>query len=256
MSFALQNDCDYYTTYIFKILLHRQHFCDTITIYCVLGIINTHYGVVVIFDTTSGLMLTNAEYTGLNECFQPVEKTFNKGEIITIYSPENDSIGIIKSGLAYILTENNEEQRRISDYFKSGDFFGLSFLPVTEEKFFYMYAKTDCTVDFIKYRKLINCCEKHCQKHTVLLDKILTQMIKKQTTHVDILAQRTLRSKLITYFHYQKSEVGSSKFTLPLPYSDLADYLAVDRSAMMRELKKLTDENIIAVNKRMIEIKQ
>lgn len=255
MSFALQNDCDYYTTYNFKNLLHRQHFCDTITIYCVLGIINTHYGVVVIFDTTSGLMLTNAEYTGLNECFQPVEKTFNKGEIITIYSPENDSIGIIKSGLVYILTENNDEQRRIADYCKSGDCFGLSFMPVTEEKYYYMYAKTKCSVDFIKYQRLINCCEKHCRKHSLLIDRVFTQMIKKQTAHVDMLAQRTLRSKLLAYFNYLKSEADSNKFSLPLPYSDLADYLAVDRSAMMRELKNLADENIITADRREIELK-
>ena len=34
-------------------------------------------------------------------------------------------------------------------------------------------------------------------------------------------------------------------FTLPYSYTDLADYLSIDRSAMMRELKLLIDEGFV-----------
>ena len=47
---------------------------------------------------------------------------------------------------------------------------------------------------------------------------------------------------------------NSNAFTLPMPFSDLADYLAVDRSAMMRELKKLNDEKIIKTTIRKITL--
>ena len=43
-------------------------------------------------------------------------------------------------------------------------------------------------------------------------------------------------------------------FYLPLPLSDLADYLSVDRSAMMREIKKMNEENIIISEKRKITV--
>ena len=37
-------------------------------------------------------------------------------------------------------------------------------------------------------------------------------------------------------------------FTIPYNYTDLADFLSVDRSAMMRELKLLIDEGFVEKN--------
>lgn len=205
-------------------------------------------------DMSIDSRLTNVELIGLNECFAPVERVYDRGEIITICSPENDIIGIIKSGIAYLSTINSEEQRRIIDYYMRGNAFGKHFLPDTEEKLFYVYAKTKCTVDFIKYKKLITCCEKNCSKHVMLINQIMMTTARKSLAHVDILCQRTLRSKLMSFFEYLESEEKSRSFTLPLPFSDLADYLGVDRSAMMREIKKLNEEKIISTDKRRITL--
>ncbi len=205
-------------------------------------------------DMSIDSRLTNVELIGLNECFSPVERVYERGEIITICSPENDIIGIIKSGIAYLSTINSEEQRRIIDYYMRGNAFGKHFLPDTEEKLFYVYAKTKCTVDFIKYKKLITCCEKNCSKHVMLINQIMMTTARKSLAHVDILCQRTLRSKLMSFFEYLESEEKSRSFTLPLPFSDLADYLGVDRSAMMREIKKLNEEKIISTDKRRITL--
>lgn len=198
--------------------------------------------------------LTNADFIGLRECFSPVSRTYNRGEIITICSPENDTIGIITSGTAYLSTLNAEEQRRIIDYYQKGNVFGKHFLPDTEENLFYVMAKTNCTVEFIKYKKLINCCEKRCAKHVAFIDHMIMTTARKSLVHIDILCQRTLRSKLISFFEYLSAEENSHKFTLPLPLSDLADYLAVDRSAMMREIKKLNEEGIISSDKRKVTL--
>lgn len=198
--------------------------------------------------------LTNADFIGLRECFSPVLRTYNRGEIITICSPENDTIGIITSGTAYLSTLNAEEQRRIIDYYQKGNVFGKHFLPDTEENLFYVMAKTNCTVEFIKYKKLINCCEKRCAKHVAFIDHMIMTTARKSLVHIDILCQRTLRSKLMSFFEYLSAEENSHKFTLPLPLSDLADYLAVDRSAMMREIKKLNEEGIISSDKRKVTL--
>ena len=198
--------------------------------------------------------LTNTDLIGLKECFAPTERVYERGEIITICSPEDDTIGIIKSGIAYLSTINSEEQRRIIDYYMRGNAFGKHFLPDTEEKLFYVYAKTKCTVDFVKYKKLITCCGKNCAKHVAFIDHIMMTTARKSLVHVDILCQRTLRSKLMSFFEYIESEEKSNSFTLPLPFSDLADYLGVDRSAMMREIKKLNEEKIISNDKRKVTI--
>lgn len=206
------------------------------------------------FDFSLDLRLTNAEIIGLNECFAPVTREYKKGEIITICSPDDDTIGIIRSGTAYLSTINSEEQRRIIDYYQQGNIFGKHFLPETDEKLFYVLAKTKCTVDFIKYKKLITCCEKNCSKHVALIDSVIMMTAKKAMIHIDVLGQRTLRTKLLSFFEYMKIEEKSNTFVLPLPFSDLADYLAVDRSALMRELKKLNKEKVIVSDKRKITL--
>ena len=200
------------------------------------------------------LGVTNADLIGLRECFSPVSRTYKRGEIITICSPENDTIGIITSGTAYLSTLNTEEQRRIVDYYQKGNVFGKHFLPDTDENLFYVLAKTNCTVEFIKYKKLITCCEKTCAKHVAFIDHMVMTTARKSLVHIDILCQRTLRSKLMSFFEYLSADEKSNKFTLPLPLSDLADYLAVDRSAMMREIKKLNDEGIISSDKRKVSL--
>jgi predicted transcriptional regulator len=40
-------------------------------------------------------------------------------------------------------------------------------------------------------------------------------------------------------------KAGAQSFTLPFSLSTLADYIATDRSAMMRELKRLKEEEIV-----------
>lgn len=200
------------------------------------------------------LGFANADLIGLKECFSPITKTYKRGEIITICSSENDTIGIITSGTAYLSTLNTEEQRRIIDYYQKGNVFGKHFLPDTDENLFYVLAKTNCTVEFIKYKKFITCCENNCAKHVTLIDHLIMTTARKSLVHIDILCQRTLRSKLMSFFKYLSTNEKSNKFTLPLPLSDLADYLAVDRSAMMREIKKLNTEGIISSEKRKITL--
>ncbi len=191
-------------------------------------------------------------FISLPGCFTPVEREYTAGEVITICSPENDTIGIIKSGMAYLTTINTADQRRIVDYYEKGNVFGKHFLPDTEDKLFYVLAKTNCKVAFVKYQKFITCCEKCCNEHVALIDRLVMSTARKSLVHVDVLCQRTLRSKLMSYFEYLKIEKNSQSFTLPLPLTDLADYLAVDRSAMMREIKKLNEENIIKSDKRKV----
>jgi CRP-like cAMP-binding protein len=63
---------------------------------------------------------------------------------------------------------------------------------------------------------------------------------------VDVLSRRSIREKLLCYFRQLADKNGGKTFQLPFSLSTLADYIATDRSAMMRELKKLKEEEIIA----------
>lgn len=198
--------------------------------------------------------LTNAAIMGLSECFSPVIRDFKRGEIITIFSPEDDTIGIILSGKAYISTNNFNDQRRILDYIGTGECFGRCFLPDNDNNLYYVQAKTVCKIGFVRRSKLLACCDNNCSKHIALINHLLTGNTKRLLIHTDVLSQQSLKNKLLAYFEHLSVQNRSESFTLPLPLSDLSDYLSVDRSAMMRELKKLNDDGIISSKKRNIRI--
>lgn len=224
------------------------------TIYCGKAKNATHYGVLQMIEQINGAVLEKSDFIGLNECFSPVEREYKRGEIITTYSAENDTICIIKEGTVYLTTDNAENQRRIISFYESGDMTATCLVPKSDNRIFYLTAKTNCRVDFVRYSKFTACCEKHCDKHLKIISAFVESSHKKILAHTDILCQQTLRSKLLTFFEYIKKEKGKNTFTLPLPLSDLADYLSVDRSAMMREIKKMNEENIIISEKRKITV--
>ena len=49
-------------------------------------------------------------------------------------------------------------------------------------------------------------------------------------------------------------KAGSNTFQLPFSLSMLADYIATDRSAMMRELKRLKEEGVLRSEGRRITL--
>ena len=68
-------------------------------------------------EEIGGARLKKSDFIGINECFKPIEREYKRGEIITTYSPENDTICIIKEGTVYLTTDNAENQRRIISFY-------------------------------------------------------------------------------------------------------------------------------------------
>ena len=188
---------------------------------------------------------TPDEAKDLWACMNPITRKYLKNESIMRLSEENDDMGIVLSGEVFLTGTNMEGQTSIIDYYEKNDVFGRRLSPETELNAYYVVAKSKCEIIFVPYQKLISCCHKCCQKHTKLIDYLIKASVRRSQIHIDILMQRTTRGKLIYYFEYLSRKKDSAQFTLPFSLSDLADYLSVDRSAMMRELKKLNDEGFL-----------
>ena len=73
---------------------------------------------------------------------------------------------------------------------------------------------------------------------------------------MEILSNKTIREKILSYLSFAVKTQGQTTITLPMSLTSFADFLCVDRSAMMRELKKLSDSGIIKNKKREITILQ
>ena len=56
------------------------------------------------------------------------------------------------------------------------------------------------------------------------------------------------------YFNIVSKKRGSRHIYIPSTFTDLADYLAIDRSAMSRELKYLKEERLIEIKDKRITL--
>ena len=61
---------------------------------------------------------------------------------------------------------------------------------------------------------------------------------------------------LMTYFLFLKRQKDRDGFSLPFSYTDCADYLFVDRSAMMRELGRMKEEGLIRTEGKRIWLEE
>ena len=111
-------------------------------------------------------------------------------------------------------------------------------------------AAEDCRVLFLNYERVLSRCENHCPHHARLeqnLMRIIMRKVQRLSERVEVLSRRSIREKLLCYFSMQQVREGES-FTLPFSLSRLAEYISVDRSAMMRELKKMKEEEFVTVD--------
>ena len=176
---------------------------------------------------------------------------FKKEHIIISNLFENDLIGIIISGTAAIIKYDYLGNRDIIDNLEYDSMFGRSFLYMDNDAS--IVATTDCEVLFLDYDKLID--NRVCfDKLNANINNIIALKINELYERVEILSKRTIREKLICYFKMLSKKKRKKTISLPITYIELADYLSVDRSAMMREIKKLKDTKVISTNGKNITL--
>lgn len=92
-----------------------------------------------------------------------------------------------------------------------------------------------------------------------LLHNLLLLMAERNlflTQKMEYLTKRTTREKLLAYLSEQARLQQSNKLTIPFNRQQLADFLAVDRSAMSGELSKMQVDGLIRYKKNNFELLQ
>ena len=190
------------------------------------------------------------EYRSLLTCFQAVQKSFRPDDLIYDFSsPKNDAVGIVERGCAALIRIDEEGVATVMEELGPGGVFGrtLAFAGSSGDSL-QVVCRSSCDVLFIDYPHILKRCEHACNRHSVLVQNMLRLMSDKAqalSQRVDVLSRRSIREKLLCYFRHLSEQAGSNTFTLPFSLSTLADYIATDRSAMMRELKRLREEGVV-----------
>ena len=201
--------------------------------------------------------ISEEDLTSMLACFQARTQNFSPGETLMQYSRKCETIGVILSGQAQLIKDDFDGYRSIIEYLETNSVFGELLIRPFPQESFSVIAETQVKALFFDYRHLIKRCPKACLHHSILTNNML-QILSEHSRYlhmrINILSQRTLRGKLLAYFQTLAAEQNSSSFTLPFPLYSLADYLFVDRSAMMREMKKLREEQLIESHGRNVRL--
>lgn len=181
-------------------------------------------------------------------CKNVQKKSFRKNQTITTYIQKRNQICIILNGEADLVRYDSNGDKSIIEHFTKNDIFGEAFYIVTTNNELSVEAKKNCEVLFFIYDNIHQKCRNNCKFHQTLSENFSNLILNKimdLNTRVEILTKRSIREKLRGYFNILSTRNLSNTFSIPFSLTDLADYLSVDRSAMMRELKSLKDEGFI-----------
>ncbi|QNL43423.1 Crp/Fnr family transcriptional regulator [Oscillibacter hominis] len=191
-------------------------------------------------------------YLQMVDCFQMRTKAYQPGEIILNFGEGNPhQVGILEDGTAALLRIDADGNNTILEEMGAGSVFGetVAFSGIGGDSLMVVCEK-DCRVEFVDYAHIVKRCERACTHHSMLVQNMLRLISDKTLAlgeRVEVLSQRSIRDKLMCYFTLQASKNGGSTFLLPFSLSRLAEYISTDRSAMMRELKKIREEGLAEV---------
>lgn len=190
-------------------------------------------------------------------CFDARKTYFSKGQTIQTYSNRLERIGVLLSGKAHLYCIDHDGSYTLLEHFTQNDIFGELFALPLQNLEYIVESDSDCEVLFIPYECVIKRCPNACEYHSHLVDNLFHLATKKSQVlsfRINLLSTKTTRQKLIHYLLYMQSKAGSNSFIMDMSLTDLASYLCVDRSSMMRELRSMKNEGLLASKGRSITL--
>lgn len=181
---------------------------------------------------------------------------YAKGEEIIPTIKNDNIIGIILDGFAQIMNIEYNGNELVQENLGKDSVFGTT-ISATNSESCQIIAKEDTEVLIIDYSRLMrpeNLAHNYFNIFLSNLYDIMSNKFRETNERVKVLEKKQIREKLLKFFEIEHKKSHSKNIYLNFALKDLADYLAIDRSAMFRELKHLKDDKLIEVAGRKIKI--
>ena len=169
------------------------------------------------------------EKESILKCLSAVEKKYEKGDIIFLAGTEICSMGFILSGSVEISRDDFWGNRQVLGHAGNGELIG----------------------------RILNVCTPACSHHNRLIHNLLYIMAKKNlmlTRKIDHMGQRSIREKVMAYLSFESEKQKKKTVGIPFNRQQLADYLAVDRSALSAELSRMKKDGLIEFEKNLFTL--
>ena len=168
--------------------------------------------------------------------------SFQKGELLLRRGEVTRRLGLVLTGTVHIVREDFWGRRSIVGLAGPGEVFAESYALAGEPLEVSVLAAAAGEVLYLEAEHLT-------ERLSANLLALLAEKNLTLTGKMRHMAKPTTREKLLSYLSAQAARAGGPDFDIPLDRQQLADYLAVDRSAMSAVLGKLREEGVLEFRK-------
>jgi CRP-like cAMP-binding protein len=185
----------------------------------------------------------------LLKCLGAQVKNYAAEEYIFFAGDEINYIGIVASGVIEILKESLAGNKHIVAFLGPSDMFAEGIVctasrvsPVTVQ------ANEASEVLMIPYERIIKSCGNSCSFHIGLIQNMMVVLGEKNVNlnrKLELLTLKGMREKLASFLINEARMKRSNTFQIMLNRTELADYLNVSRTSMIRELTRMKEEGLI-----------
>ncbi len=208
----------------------------------------------------------NSLFSGIEEkeiktmlgCLEARIETYSNNQFVFRFGENISTVGLVLCGSVYLAKDDFMGNRTIISESGEGQIFGETYACIPSESLGISVIAAEATkILFLDVHRIMNICSSACVFHTRLIRNLLSVLAENNlmlTRKMLHMSQRTTREKLLSYLSAESQKNGSAIFKIPFNRQQLADYLAVDRSAMSNELCKLRDEGILSFQKNFFKL--
>ena len=182
--------------------------------------------------------------------------TYQKGVNIAYLFKDKESIGLVLSGSLDIIRIDYNGTRTSIETIYEEEILGTSLTSLLSNDY-EIITREDTKILWLDYNVILGINDVKYTYYNQFIKNLLMIALEKNTLkneRIEILTQKTIRNKLLEYFRIEALKNRSKIIYLKSTWQDLADYLAIDRCAMTRELKYLKEEGFISVKGRVITL--
>lgn len=186
---------------------------------------------------------------------EAITRKYDKNKNILSSSKNDDIICLVITGHIQVIKNDANGNSTVIEDLHDNDIFGSISANISSNDYG-IITKEPSEIIIIELSNILSYTGENNLYNTFIknLLKVIYNKTQEFNNHIEILSNKSIRNKLLAYFRINSKNSKAKTIYLPFTYSELADYLAINRSAMSREMKSLKEEGFIEVKGKKIKL--
>ncbi len=186
------------------------------------------------------------------------QKDYGTGESIGIRNYKKEIIGIVLEGKIVIKRTDIEGNEILLETVRAGGLFGEMFSYAKNDyNETIIFTTTKSRILYLNYNDIMQSCTVACSYRHKLVTNLFEIVCRKTvelSERINVISCKTIREKLMHYFSGENIKNSGKPFKLEMSLSNLAEFICIDRSAMMREIKRMKEDNKIIIENKVVTL--